>query len=85
VDFATPEDFLKHVNAERLAKVGKWVFLTCTVNKVPVQYKAYNCWVQILRTGTAGEPGYINDSSVMGLTPTKFKAYLLEALQARTS
>ena len=66
-------EIIKTINKLRLSNKDKWVIYT----QNGIQYKAFNCWVQILKIGS--DP--TNHTSNMGLNVKEFKAHLVEAFK----
>jgi len=69
------KEFIELANKERLKDKNKWVFLNEYVNDLPITYKAFNTWVQILKYNG------LNDSSPMSLNVSEFKKYLLNTIE----
>jgi hypothetical protein len=69
------KEFIELANKERLKDKNKWVFLNEYVNDLPISYKAFNTWVQILKYNG------LNDSSPMNLNVSEFKKYLLNTIE----
>ena len=65
-------ELIKILNKLRLANKNKWVYYT----ENNIQYKAFNCWVQILRVGVSP----VNHASLMNLNVKEFKAHLLNSI-----
>lgn len=57
------QDFMKEINALRLANKGKWYTWQGTVNDKEVSLKGYNTWLQILRVNGL-QCGNCSDKSV---------------------
>ncbi len=71
----TTEEFIKAVNALRLANKGKWYFAEYTVNGKSIQIKGYNTWLQIFRVNG------INQNSIMDISVTEFKKALEQGVK----
>ena len=69
------KEFIKLANNKRLKNKNKWIFLNEYVNDLPISYKAFNTWVQILKYNG------LNDSSPMNLNVSEFKKYLLNTIE----
>tara|TARA_R110000851_G_scaffold235857_1_gene388459 strand:+ start:413 stop:637 length:225 start_codon:yes stop_codon:yes gene_type:complete len=63
-------EFIKLANNKRLTNKNEWVFLNEIVNNKPIQYKAFDTWVQVLRYNN------IQDSSSMNMNISDFKNYI---------
>ena len=66
------EEFIKSVNANRLANKGSWWGWTGSIGNHEVRIKAYGTWVQRLQAG----PGKFNDSGPAECSVKVFKEYL---------
>jgi len=69
------KEFIKLANNKRLKNKNKWIFLNEYVNDLPITYKAFDTWVQIIKYKG------LNDSSPMSLNVSEFKKYLLNTIE----
>lgn len=77
----TKEEYLKKVNAERLANKGRWVNGTEQVNGVKVGIKAFDTWVQVMQIGERGAPNSIRSSGPMDCSVADYKAFIAGMLK----
>ena len=69
------EDIIKQANKFRLANKNKWYQLEIHYSPNVYKIKAYNTWLQIIRTERDGQV-ISNSSGVMDITATQFKQSL---------
>lgn len=65
-------EFVKTVNALRLANKGKWYSLQGTVNNVDFQIKGYGTWLQVFNIRN------INAANVMEQSVKEYKQHLTD-------
>lgn len=70
------KQFVKEVNALRLANKGKWYTWHGEVNERVVGIKGYGTWLQVFRV--AGKPSQANN---MERSVSEFKADLTKAVE----
>lgn len=74
-DFDSAEDFVKAINAARLANKNKWIVYVGTVNGKAVEMKSWNTgYLQILRVDG------INHAPPMDINVTGWKDAIREAV-----
>jgi len=69
-------EFIKLANKKRLENKNQWVFLNEYVNEIPVAYKAFNTWIQVIKYNG------IRSGSTMNQNVSEFKKYLLNIIES---
>tara|TARA_Y100000361_G_scaffold154161_1_gene178490 strand:- start:1544 stop:1771 length:228 start_codon:yes stop_codon:yes gene_type:complete len=69
-------EFIKLANEKRLENKNKWIFLNEYVNEIPLSYKAFNTWIQVIKYNG------IKDESTMNQNVSQFKEYLLNIIES---
>tara|TARA_R110000782_G_scaffold234792_1_gene320859 strand:- start:261 stop:482 length:222 start_codon:yes stop_codon:yes gene_type:complete len=69
------KEFIQLANKKRLANKNEWVFLNEYVNNIPLAYKAFGTWVQVIKYKG------VKDESNMDMNVSEFKQYLLNIIE----
>ena len=69
-------EFIKLANEKRLENKNKWIFLNEYVNEIPLSYKAFDTWIQVIKYNG------IKDESTMNQNVSEFKKYLSNIIES---
>ena len=69
-------EFIKLANKKRLENKNEWIFLNEYVNEIPISYKAFNTWIQVIKYNG------IRVGSAMNQNVSEFKKYLLNIIES---
>lgn len=69
-------EFIKLANKKRLENKDQWVFLNEYVNEIPILYKAFDTWIQVIKYNG------IKDESTINQNVSEFKEYLLNIIES---
>ena len=69
-------EFIKLANKKRLENKNEWIFLNEYVNEIPISYKAFNTWIQVIKYNG------IRGGSAMNQNVSEFKKYLLDIIES---